>query len=212
MHLAVLIIGTLLMIWPALYNGYPLVYADSGTYINSCIHMETPIDRPLFYGIFLRVTSMQAFLWVPVVLQGMLTTWLLQRLIRILLPDYGWKTQLLVLILLALLTGLPWYTAQIMPDLFTALLPVIFYLFLKDETAGWKLKTCYLFLLYSATGMHFSNLFILFLMLGLIVLLYAKQLVAKKSQLRKQLLAVSAILPLVLLTHSCFTYARFGGV
>lgn len=153
---------------------------------------------------------MQAFLWIPVVLQGMLTTWLLQRLLRVLFPENGWKTELLVLILLALLTGLPWYTAQIMPDLFTALLPVLFYLFLKDEAAGWKLKMGYLFLLYSATGMHFSNLFILFLIIGITVFTHIKQLIAKKSQLRTQLLVVSVILPFVLLTHSCFTYARFG--
>lgn len=210
MHPVLLILGTLLMIWPAIYNGYPLVYADSGTYINSCIHLETPIDRPLFYGIFLRITSMQAYLWIPVVLQGMLSYWLFKRLMHVLFPAYGWKAELIVVFPLAFLTGLPWYTAQLMPDFFTALLPIILYLFLSDPEAGWKRKTVYLLLLYAATGMHFSNLFILFLMIGIIALARLKQVFAKKSPLRLQLLAVTGVLPLVLLTHSGFTYSRFG--
>lgn len=209
-HLALMIFGTLLMIWPALYNGYPLVYADSGTYINSCIHLETPIDRPLFYGIFLRITSMQAILWIPIVLQGFLTTWLLQRLIRILLPESNWKTVITIVVLLAFLTGLPWYTAQLMPDLFTALLPILCYLFLYDEKAGWKRKTGYIILLYIVTGMHFSNLFILFLIIGIYSLAHIKQIIARKSQLRSKVLLISAVLPVVILTHSCFTYARYG--
>lgn len=209
-HFLVFFCGTVLMIWPALYNGYPLVYADTGTYINSCIHLETPIDRPLFYGIFLRITSMQAALWIPVIIQGMLTTWLLQRIIQLLLPETGWKTTLLILTILAFATGLPWYTAQIMPDLFTALIPILVYLFINDSEAGWKRKTGYLILLYTLTGMHFSNIFILFLIISIYALIRIKSVFRKKSVLRLQLLAITAVLPLVLLTYSCFTYSRYG--
>lgn len=153
---------------------------------------------------------MQADLWIPVIAQGMLTTWLLQRIFRLLLPDSGWKTAVLILLILAFATGLPWYTAQIMPDFFTALLPLAFYLFVADEKAGWKQKITYLIALYAFTGMHFSNLFILSLIIGIYAIAHLKSIFRKKSPLRTKLIIVSGVLPLVLLTHSCFTYARYG--
>ena len=40
-------IGALLLSLIGLYNGYPLVYSDTGTYIYSGFDMFIPVDRPL---------------------------------------------------------------------------------------------------------------------------------------------------------------------
>lgn len=47
----VIVLLFVLMI-PCIYNAFPLVTSDSGTYIASGIQGWVPIDRPLFYGLF----------------------------------------------------------------------------------------------------------------------------------------------------------------
>lgn len=202
--------GALILIWPALYNGFPLVYSDSGTYIQSSIMMESPEDRPLFYGIFLRFTAMQAILWIPVFLQGWITSWLIRRTLRNLFPESGFLLFFAVLVLLALLTGLPWYTAQIMPDMFTALIPVILFLWFYDNHAGKVLRTVYLILLLWFTGMHLSNVFIAGLILGTHILFFFRKTWKNESAFRTKSLLAMTILVLVPFIHSAFTYSRYG--
>ena len=59
LHPAVLIfIGAIALIWPAFYNGFPLVYSDTGTYLESGFVLETPLDRPITYGVLIRIFSL----------------------------------------------------------------------------------------------------------------------------------------------------------
>ena len=41
------------MLWPPLWNGYPLVFADTGTYLSQAIDHYAGWDRPVFYSFFL---------------------------------------------------------------------------------------------------------------------------------------------------------------
>ena len=36
------------MLWPAVWNGYPLVHSDTGTYVESAFTGHVPVDRPVF--------------------------------------------------------------------------------------------------------------------------------------------------------------------
>jgi hypothetical protein len=47
---AVLFAATLLL-WPAFWNGYPLVFSDTGTYLTQAIERYVGWDRPIFYRI-----------------------------------------------------------------------------------------------------------------------------------------------------------------
>jgi len=49
----VLLLSMPLLLWPALYNGFPLVFSDSGTYISQLIERHLGWDRPPFYSLFL---------------------------------------------------------------------------------------------------------------------------------------------------------------
>lgn len=202
--------GGLILIWPAFYNGFPLVYADTGTYLQSSILMESPEDRPFFYGMFLRFTAMQSVLWIPVILQGWVTSWLIIRALRSLFPQSGFLLFFSVIALLALLTGLPWYTAQIMPDLFTALIPIILFLWLYDKKAGEVLRAVYLVLLLCFTGMHLSNVFIAGMILGTHILFFFRKTWKNEFGFRTKSLLAIAVLALIPLLHSTFTYARYG--
>jgi hypothetical protein len=49
---APIVLAALLMLWPALLNGYPLVFADTGTYLSQAIDHSLGWDRPVFYSFF----------------------------------------------------------------------------------------------------------------------------------------------------------------
>ena len=65
--------ATLALLIAALWNGYPLVYSDTSAYLASGFLLETPIDRPITYGLFMRVCSLNGFsLGLVVLAQAML--------------------------------------------------------------------------------------------------------------------------------------------
>jgi hypothetical protein len=38
------------LLWPSLWNLYPIVFADTGTYLSQAMHGYLGWDRPVFYG------------------------------------------------------------------------------------------------------------------------------------------------------------------
>lgn len=63
-------LGSLILLFEAFRNSYPLVYPDTGTYIRSGFTMDIPIDRPIFYGIFINITSLKFSLWLVIFFKG----------------------------------------------------------------------------------------------------------------------------------------------
>ena len=45
-----ILLGAALLLWPALWNGYPLVFSDTGTYLSQAINHYVGWDRPIFYS------------------------------------------------------------------------------------------------------------------------------------------------------------------
>ena len=70
------------LLWPALYNGFPLVYPDTGAYISSGLRLSVHPDRPVGYGLFILFSSMGISLWFVVVAQALMLNWLIRRLCR----------------------------------------------------------------------------------------------------------------------------------
>ena len=52
------LLSAFILIIPAFYNGFPLVYSDTGAYISSGMELIFPIDRPITYGLFMRLCSL----------------------------------------------------------------------------------------------------------------------------------------------------------
>ena len=44
----------IMLLSAAFYNGFPLVYSDSGTYLNSGSEFFVPDDRPITYGLLIH--------------------------------------------------------------------------------------------------------------------------------------------------------------
>ncbi len=127
-RVATLPAAALLLAWPAFWNGYPLVFADTGTYLGQTLLRYLGWDRPPFYSLFLLATSGRASLFLPVAAQALLTAWLLGIVLRVQGLAGNGVPLLAAAAGLALLTGLPWFVAQLMPDLFAGLLVLAFWL------------------------------------------------------------------------------------
>lgn len=113
--LLALALGALLH--PALWNGFPVVFFDTGGYLMRALELELEPGRSLFYGLFLQAASLRWLsLWGPVLVHGLLVLWLLRLTLRTLHLPFGAATLAGTAALLAGLTALPWFTAQLMPD------------------------------------------------------------------------------------------------
>jgi hypothetical protein len=111
-----------LLLWPALLNFYPIVFADTGTYLSQAIHRYAGWDRPVFYSLFLFPLHLRLSLWPVVVVQAVLAAYMLHLTRRVLRPRSSPWLLVAVTAALSLATSLPWLVCQLMPDVFTPLL------------------------------------------------------------------------------------------
>jgi hypothetical protein len=113
------------LLWPALWNGYPLVFADTGTYLSQAIERYLAWDRPVFYSLFLFPLHMTLTTWPAIVAQALLAAHTLHLVRRALLPEISAWWLLSGVGFLSLATALPWFASQLMPDIFTPLLVLV---------------------------------------------------------------------------------------
>jgi hypothetical protein len=111
--------AAILLLWPAFWNGYPLVFSDTGTYLSQAIEHYVGWDRPIFYSLFLFPLHMTLTTWPAIVAQALLITYLLHLVRRSLLPGTSVWWLLPIAAGLAVASPLPWFGSQLMPDVFT---------------------------------------------------------------------------------------------
>ncbi len=159
-QLGQILVSVILLIVPALINGYPLLYSDSATYIESGMGLFVPIDRPIFYGLFIRIASMSYSLWFVVILQSLVIVALINRLLSYSsVTRYKSIATFSTVLFLTLFTGVSNYTSQIMPDIFTGMLIISSAMLLIETSGKWRLI---LFLLaVFASAMHSSNILLI---------------------------------------------------
>lgn len=116
------VLSAALWLWPAVYNGYPLVFDDTGTYLSQAVHRYLGWDRPPFYSIFLLCLHLTVTTWPAVAVQALLAAYIVRLVQRVLLPGMGPWCLVPIAGGAALATALPWFAAQLMPDIFTPLL------------------------------------------------------------------------------------------
>lgn len=177
--IVLLLLSALCLCGAAFYNGYPLVYADTGTYIESGFILEAPFDRPILYGLFIRAFSFNGLsLWPVIVAQSLLFVLPFFLCIRAFSgTNKPAAVSFLLILILSLFTGLSWVCSHLLPDLFTpvCLLCMILLAFAPGLKKGW-LIFLYVTLLFS-TACHISHVAIniLFAACVLIIAVYRKR-------------------------------------
>lgn len=147
---AAVLLGALLLSWPAFYNGFPMLYPDSMTYIADgrlvarAIFLHRFSDyygmRSFFYSLGILPLHWNLALWPVVALQCLLVAFLLWLVVRSFAPRQTTLPYLVLVLLLSLFTGIGWYAVLILPDFLGPLLYLSIYLlvFARETLARWE--------------------------------------------------------------------------
>ena len=115
--LAVLFLGV------AFWNGFPLMFYDTGAYLNEGLEGAFFVERSPVYSLFLLFTGAGLSLWLTVILQALMTAWMITLTARIEAPRLGLVGLTVIGLALMALTGIGWYVGQVEPDCMT---PMVF--------------------------------------------------------------------------------------
>jgi hypothetical protein len=115
-----ILVSALTLLWPALWNGWPLIFSDTTDYLWVWTRPEwfRPI-RPPAYGWLIGPLHQASTLWPVIVAQALLTAWLIRLVLRRADLASGWHL-LGVTAALGLLSGAPWFVSWVMADALTA--------------------------------------------------------------------------------------------
>src|SRR5271169_4130396 len=124
---------------PALWNGFPLIFPDTGGYLDRPISGTLGMGRSALYGLFL-LTGVPYSFWPNVVFQSVLTLWLIVLTMRA--HGLGGRPWLAlgIVAMLTVCTSLPWFSGQLIPDiLFPAAVLALYLLsFCNERLARWE--------------------------------------------------------------------------
>lgn len=171
-HLLAWVLAYLFLIWPALLNGYPYLYFDSGTYIIAAFTGDIPIDRPVLYSYFLRYSSFGYSLFIALSIQIIIVLhciWIFLK--RVAKLDQAHFALLFVALILGLFSSLSFVSSWLIPDIFSALLFLI--LLNLFHTKDRIEKGILFFYLLLAIGVHSTDLVLFAVWFPLSYLLYS---------------------------------------
>ncbi|HZL38707.1 MAG TPA: hypothetical protein VFC45_00295 [Pseudolabrys sp.] len=165
------ILSIVLLMAPALWNGFALLQWDTGGYLARWYEGYLVPSRAVVYGLILNAGAPLAF-WPVVLLQSALTVWI----VALVLHAHGLARRPLLLLgiiaALSLLTTLPWLTSILLTDIFAGLSVLALYLLLlRNEVLGRRERIGLIALIALAAATHNATLAVLLWLLICAVLL-----------------------------------------
>lgn len=106
----------------AFFDNFPIVTGDTGSYISSGFSLMPPIDRPIFYGLFIRFTSLGASVWLTVFVQCFILAYVVIQFLRKSIVGISNTHILAIVIFLSFFTICGWFASQLMPDIFVPIM------------------------------------------------------------------------------------------
>lgn len=153
---AVLSLAAALLL-PAIANGFPLVFPDSGTYLSIAFDHGYATDRSSIYGLFLKpLVQLPGVIsvWAPIAVQCVIVGCVLWAALRMV---SGTRARLLVAMATVLLTSVSLHAAQLMPDAFTGVAVLLAWMAARRDLS--RNGTALLWLAVSAAAlMHYTHL------------------------------------------------------
>lgn len=209
-----------MLVWPALLNGYPIVFSDTGTYLSQAIHLYLGWDRPAFYSLFMMALHLTLTTWPVVLAQAACVVVMLDAVRLAFFPTMPRAMLPVLLLALALLTGLPWLVSRLMPDVFTPLLVLaLAILVFVPERLGARQRWVLFAATVAMTAVHQSNVL---LCIGLLVTLAparrwlgARVALGRTGVLRLvvlPMLALAALTAVNFAAHRVMSPSPFGNV
>src|SRR4051812_38522898 len=109
----------LLLVAPALWNGYPLLQWDTGGYLARWYEGYLVPSRSTVFGLYLHLGEDSSF-WINLGIQALTTLWILQLTLRV-FGVIGLRRLAGLSIALILTTALPWLASTLLSDIFSGL-------------------------------------------------------------------------------------------
>ncbi len=107
--------ATAALLLPALWNGYAIIYPDTGGYLARPIERTLELNRSAIYGAFIY-PGLPFHFWPILIVQSAAGVWITALLLR----TFGLLRPFVLLgvtLALAIATSLPWYADTLMPDI-----------------------------------------------------------------------------------------------
>ncbi len=122
------------MLAPAIWNGFPIIFPDTGGYFTAPMVQQMANGRSALYGLFLYLGIPLSF-WPSVVVQAALMAWLVAVTLRV--NGLGGRPYLAlgIVALLCIGTSLPWFAGQLMPDILFPAAALALYLLAYADAA-----------------------------------------------------------------------------
>jgi hypothetical protein len=114
-----LAILSLMFLSVAVWNGFPLIFYDTGAYILEGLGHIFLVERAPVYADLLFLAGGDFSLWPIVILQALMISYLILEVSRAEVPDLDLLGLGMIGAGLSLFTGIAWYAGQVEPDIFT---------------------------------------------------------------------------------------------
>lgn len=207
--IAAVLLAALTLAWPAFYNGFPILYPDSMTYLDD----GRLVARALFLHRFSAYYGMRSFIyslgilpfhwnvsaWPVVALQAILAAWVLWLTVRSIGPVRPQRMApgyLTLVVLLSIFTSLSWYASLVLPDILGPMLYLSIYLLVFAGNTLARAERWALYVLsWWAIASHATHLM---LAAGLCALLATLALFARGNR-RKRLQSIGPVALVVLI-------------
>lgn len=159
-------IAAIMLMWPAFYNGFPLIFPDSGDYISNSGY----IYRTPFYAFFISLSSLRISLFLSVFAQGLIVSHLIWLIQKIIIGKINNIIFIFNIFILSLVSSLPYFASYILADFFTAIEFLCLYILIFAGDKIGKNTKIYIFIIsiFGAIA-HIANLY---LALGLIMFFF----------------------------------------
>jgi hypothetical protein len=199
-----------ILLAPAFWNGFPLIYYDTGAYVLEGLGGQFLVERSPVYSLFLRFGGAGVSLWLIILIQAALVSFSITETIRAIAPRLPLGLALLIGASLVAGTGLPWYVGQIEPDCFTAVVALSLYLVAFQQRSLGRLRCNFLIGVGAlAIAVHPSHLLLAaFLLMLIVVLRLAMRLHVRPGLLEPAILCIGG-LALVLIANYGYTRQVF---
>lgn len=154
---------TLIILIPAIINGFVFTDIDSLSYLKTGLALEIPEDRPVYYSLFTAALGWGINPWPIAIGQCAIVATGIWHVGRVLFGVTDERVPIAIAALLTVASALPWYAAYMMPDIFTALMIVAFMLvaFCWERLNLFE-RAIYLLLISMSVSFHYSNVPIAF--------------------------------------------------
>jgi hypothetical protein len=150
----------LMLIAPALWNGYPLLQYDTGGYLARWYEGYLVPSRSTVFGLYLHFGENSDF-WINLGVQALATLWILQLTLRVFGMARPWRL-IAVSVVLILTTALPWLASMLLTDIFAGLSVLSLFILVLHGDKTSTVEKCLLFAFTAfAGGTHSGTLAVL---------------------------------------------------